>query len=93
MNDLDDREPHRPPPRRRRAPALALILAAALAGPTAADYLVTRGGERIETRGPWTVKGRMVIFTDARGTLSSLRLEEVDLAASEEATRAARLPS
>lgn len=51
-----------------------------------ADWLVTREGQRIQTEGPWKVKGRMVVFTSDRGTLSSIRLDEVDLEASEKAT-------
>ncbi len=54
-----------------------------------ADWLVTRAGERIETQGGWQVKGRLVIFTQPGGMLSSLRLSEVDLDASREATNAA----
>lgn len=51
-----------------------------------ADWLVTRAGERIETEGEWKVKGRMVVFTQRGGTLASMRLAEVDLDASREAT-------
>ncbi len=54
-----------------------------------ADWLVTRAGERIETEGGWQVKGRMVVFTRPGGTLSSIRLSEVDLDASREATASA----
>ncbi len=53
-----------------------------------ADRLVMRDGSEIETRGPWKVKGRQVVFTLQSGTLSSLRLDDVDLEASEAATRA-----
>ena len=51
-----------------------------------ADWLVTRAGERVETEGRWQVKGRMVVFTRPGGTLASLRLSEVDLEASRQAT-------
>lgn len=61
-----------------------LLLAAAPA--VQADWLVTREGQRIRTEGPWKVKGRMVVFTSDRGTLSSIRLDEVDLEASEQET-------
>ncbi len=54
-----------------------------------ADWLVTRAGERIETQGSWQVKGRMVVFTPPNGSLSSLRLSEVDLDASASATEEA----
>lgn len=52
-----------------------------------ADWLVTRNGQRIETSGPWQVKGKQVLFTAANGTLSSIRLSEVDLELSEQASR------
>lgn len=57
-----------------------------IAGPAAADWLVTRDGGRVETRGPWTVKGKLVVFTRAEGQLASLRITDVDWAASERAT-------
>ncbi len=65
---------------------LACVMGAAAAQ---ADWLVTRAGERIETEGGWQVKGRMVVFTQLGGTLSSIRLSEVDLDASREATAGA----
>ena len=64
----------------------AVVVAALLAAPAAADWLVTRDGGRVETRGPWKTKGKLVVFTRADGQLSSLRLTDVDLAASERAT-------
>lgn len=65
----------------------ALILGVLLvAGDVGADILVTREGDRIETDGPWKVNGRQVVFTAANGRLSSMRLSQVDLEASEEAT-------
>lgn len=68
----------------------AVALAAALlALPAAADWLVTRDGGRVETRGAWKVKGKQVVFTGADGRLASLRLGDVDLEASERATREA----
>ncbi len=71
----------------QRAQIGAAALAAALfAAPAAADWLVTRDGGRVETRGPWKTKGKLVVFTRADGQLSSLRLADVDLAASERAT-------
>jgi len=62
---------------------LILLLAPA---PAAGDWLVTRDGARVETEGAWEVKGRLVVFSAANGTLSSLQLRDVDLAASGEAT-------
>lgn len=65
----------------------------ALAAPAAADWLVTRDGGRVETKGPWKVKGKLVIFTrasesakGAEGQLASLRVNDIDWAASERAT-------
>jgi hypothetical protein len=60
--------------------------------PAAADWLVTREGSRIETRGAWKIKNQLVVFTLPSGELSSLRLSEVDLAASEAATEVAKAP-
>lgn len=73
---------------------LGAALAAALcAAPAAADWLVTRDGGRVETRGAWTVKGKLVVFIRADGAaagqLASLRITDVDWAASERATAAA----
>lgn len=67
---------------------LGVLVAAA---PAAADWLVTRDGGRVETRGPWAVKGKLVVFTNAGGVLASLRLAEVDLERSDAATAAARV--
>lgn len=79
----------------RKASCGALAVAL-LAAPAAADWLVTRDGGRVETRGPWQVKGRLVVFTRAEGSangapgqLASLRITDIDWAASERATAAA----
>lgn len=71
--------------------ALTLV-AAATPAVTRADWLVTREGARVETRGAWEVRGRTVVFTRPEGTLSSMRLGEVDLEASRAATEAAIAP-
>lgn len=67
-----------------------LLLLAVVASPAAADWLVTRTGERIEIRGPWQLKGKLVVFTRVDGSLASLRVSEVDLKASERATAEAK---
>jgi hypothetical protein len=54
--------------------------------PAGADWLITREGGRVETQGSWQVKGKLVVFTQANGSLSSLRLADVDLEASQQAT-------
>jgi hypothetical protein len=69
--------------------AAVLCLTAAFgpaAPPAGADWLVTREGGRVETRGAWEVKGRLVVFRAADGNLSSLRLADVNLDASRKAT-------
>lgn len=73
---------------RRSAVCLALagLWIGAAAGPAAADWLVTRQGGRVETRGAWEVKGKLVVFRTPGGELASLRLAEVDLDASRQAT-------
>lgn len=62
------------------ARAIAWILALAIMSPAVhADWLVTQDDSRLETQGEWRVEGRRVIFTLANGTLSAMRLSEVDL--------------
>jgi hypothetical protein len=72
--------------------ALAICTLAVLpaAPPARADWLVTRQKARIETRGPWQEKGKLVVFHRPDGSLASLRLSEVDLEASRAATRQAQ---
>lgn len=76
----------------RRAALLLVAAALTVAAGGRADWLVTRDGARIETRGAWEQRGAMVVFTLPNGTLSSLRLAEVDLDASEAATAEAERP-
>lgn len=64
----------------------AAVFLAGFASSSSADWLVTRDGGRVETRGPWKVKGKLVVFTRAEGQLASLRVTDVDWAASERAT-------
>jgi len=68
---------------------VALLAALGMVPPASGDLLVTRDGSRIETRGSWEVRGRLVVFTRTDGVLASIHLREVDLEASEEATAAA----
>lgn len=78
--------------------AAALCLATGLAltlvspTPAAADILVMKDGSKVETKGAWEVKGRQVLFTLPNGTLSALRLSEIDLDASAAATEAWKNP-
>ena len=61
---------------------LTVLLPLVAAGTVSADWLVTRDGSRIEIDGPHEVRGKTVVFTLPGGTLSSMRLSEVDLEAS-----------
>lgn len=63
-----------------------------VATPAGADWLVTHDGSRVETDGEWRVEGRRVLFTLPNGTLSALRLSEVDVDASRAATEEAKNP-
>lgn len=72
--------------RRLLAVVVLLVGVSGLALPLSADWLVTVTGQRVETSGPWQVKGKQVLFTAKNGTLSSLRLSEVDLEASRKAS-------
>ena len=71
------------------ASLLGLAGLIAPAAPAKADWLVTREAGRVETRGAWTVKGKLVVFKTADGQLSSLRLADVDLDASRRVTEEA----
>ena len=70
--------------------ATTALLALWLAWPASADWLVLHDGTRVETEGPWRVKGRQVVFTAPGGALSALRVADVDLDASDAATREAK---
>ncbi len=63
-----------------------LVSLLTFASPAAAAWLVTRDGGRVETKGAWQIKGKLVVFTQTDGSLSSLRLSEVDLEASRKVT-------
>ncbi|MEM1245433.1 MAG: FxLYD domain-containing protein [Acidobacteriota bacterium] len=70
--------------------ALTLSGLAALAPSSAfGDWIVLETGERIETRGAWKIEGSRVLFTGTNGALSSIRLSQVDVEASEAANRPA----
>ncbi len=72
---------------RGRAWLTLATLVAIGAGAAGADELVTRDGQVIQTRGPWEVRGKLLVFKLADGTLASLRLDEADLEASERRVR------
>ena len=64
-------------------------LTVALPQPATADWLVLKDGSRVETDGGWSQRGKLLVFTGTDGSLLSLRLDEVDLEASERATQEA----
>lgn len=68
-------------------PAVLLILGF-LAAPVTADWLVTQSGDRIETEGPWSIADQRVQYLSVDGEIAWLPLEDVDLRASVEATKA-----
>ena len=72
--------------------ALGLLALGLAALPARADWLVTKDGGRVETKGTWQIKGKLVVFTRAdNDALASLRASEVDLDASAKATAAAKV--
>lgn len=52
-----------------------------------ADWLAFKDGTTREIVGHWKIQGKQVIFKALGGTLSSVRLEEVDLPASEQLSK------
>ena len=57
-----------------------------------ADWLITQNGERIETKGPFKVEGRRVLYTRPNDTLAAVRLSEIDLEATERYAEELRNP-
>jgi hypothetical protein len=76
-----------------RGLVLAVVAIAAAAPALRADWLVLRDGSKLELRGAWKVDGKRVVFQLADGTLSSLKLDQVDLDASAKATANAAAPA
>lgn len=70
-----------------------MLLSVCFAAPAAADWLVTRDGGRIETKGKWRVEGAKVVFTLPNGTMGVMRKSEVDLDASAVASTEGVKPS
>lgn len=70
--------------------AVSTAVLLVLTSSAAADWLVMQDGSRLETQGAWETKGRLLVFTSAAGKLASVRVSEVNLDASAEATREAR---
>lgn len=64
----------------------AICLLGVLPASAGADWVVLSTGERVETRGHWTLKGKQLVYTSLDKSLRSIRLSEVDLAASTRAS-------
>ena len=80
-------------PRSLRTGLVLGLLIALAALPATADWLVTQNGDQVETQGPWEIKGKLVVFTLPGGTLSSMRLSDVDLDASNQLTTKKNAPT
>lgn len=66
---------------------LLLVMCFLLAIPAGADWLLTReNGKMIETKGPWTVQGPTVIYTDPAGEERQISTSTVNLEWSEKLT-------
>jgi len=74
--------------------ALGAVALLASPRPAAADWLVMKDGSgKVETKGPWEVRGATLVFTRPDGKLASLRTTDVDLEASKAATEAPAQPA
>ena len=72
---------------------LALGLLSAFAGSASADWLVLKDGSRLETKGGWQNRGRLIVFERSTGGLASMRADEIDFEKSQEATAASLRPA
>ena len=78
------------------AAGVGILLVSGLAAPIAAQdessdakrrhWIVTDDGQRIPTRGEWTVDGNRILYTSETGVLAMIRLSSVDLEASKQAS-------
>jgi len=68
-----------PASRWREALLAALVLMTVVATSARGDWLVLSSGETVETKGPWKLDGRAIVFTSTRGVLSSVRTTAVDI--------------
>ena len=93
MNARREGEPRPAAARGRFRPVVSVsigLLAVLAAPPASADWLVLHDGSTVETAGRWQVEGRLVVFESPGRRLVSLRLDDVLLPASEEASAMAR---
>jgi hypothetical protein len=77
-----------PRPRASFLPAVALVLAALLAFPAEATYVIyTKDGQRIEAREKPVVQGKRLVYMTPLGTPQTLALDEFDPVRTEKANR------
>ena len=82
----DETMPRPKTPQSSRYFLAACWLAAALAIPANADWLITLDGRMIETHGPWTIDGERLTYVDLEGVEHTIALDQIDLEGSEETT-------
>ncbi len=72
---------------------MAWMIALLLLGlPAGADWLVTKDGKKLETKGSWKVQDGKILFHDTKGRLMSMATGDIDMEASKAATLLARAP-
>ena len=79
---------HRTDPFSRVVVVLGLAVLLLTALPAHADWLTTRDGQRIDTQGPWRLKGKAVQFVHTDGRVDQLPLSYIDLEASQRSAEA-----
>lgn len=71
-----------------RRPIATLVMCwLLLPGAARSDWLVFKDGKTTETKGPWKIKGRQVVFSSKLGVLQAVALAEVDVTASQELSK------
>ncbi|MDP9122636.1 MAG: hypothetical protein M3O15_14925 [Acidobacteriota bacterium] len=76
-----------------RVAILSLLASITLAGSAAADWLVLRGGKKIETEGRWVVGGALVTVHESAGRALAVTLGIVDVDATVRANSRSGKPS
>jgi hypothetical protein len=62
-------------------PALLAVLLGAGPPPAAAEWLILQGGKKIETEGPWSLKGDLLTVHETTGRILTVAVTTVDAAA------------
>lgn len=77
----------------QRVATLWLAMTVVLCAGAGADWMVLRGGKRIETAGPWKVRDNLIVVHEATGRTQALTFEIVDFPATLQANVRAGMPS